>query len=99
MSVGQPLGSKRKPVTDIDSSPPAQRRRLEEITDDTLTTLVSNNTRADMLSVTRFESCGPGVMRLILGQNKEMKSVLGLPCVMEQAAVRDLYMASEQEQP
>src|SRR3954464_9718950 len=67
--------------------------------DDTLTTVVSNNTRADMLSVTRFASCGPGVMRLVLGRIKEMKSMLGLPCVMEQAEVRDLYMALEQEQP
>src|SRR4051812_22089654 len=84
-------------MTDIEGSPPAQRCRLEEIVDDTVTTLVSNNTRADMLSITRFASCGPGVMRLVLGRIEEMKLVLGLPCVMEQA-VHYQYMASEQEQ-
>ena len=51
---------------DIDGSPPAQRRCLEDIGVDPLTTVVSNNSRVDVLSGPRLVAPNMGVMRMLL---------------------------------
>lgn len=82
---------------DIDGSPPAQRRRLEEIGVDPLTTVVSDSTRVDFLSGPRLAASDAGVMRMLLLESEEMNAVLGRPCVMEKLQ-DDQYWGLEQEQ-
>ena len=82
---------------DIDGSPPAQRRRLEEIGVDPLTTVVSDSIRVNFLSGPRLAASDAGVMRMLLLESEEMNAVLGCPCVMEK--LQDQYWGLEQEQP